>query len=421
MTRLFLLIIFLVAGQIQAQHLLLTQPDSLPGFFSRNKVILSIGGGISQQSNAITNSFVNKIINGGFIDDELKDRQPLSNSENLFNAAIHADVNVRIAPDSLFGTDRYGLILGVSHYDDLSTRFTSDVFNTVFHGNKMYAGKSASLSNTGIRFQQFQQLNIGFFEKKSLSHITVGLIHGNYFADLTLADSKMYTEATGDFIEFSADGRFHLSDTSNMQGFVTNGLGAALSFELNLPIRFANRPQQPSYIRIGAHNVGFISWNKQTINYRLDTTYHYDGFLIDDLTNVEDWNVEQVVDSLVPDATHESYLMTTPGWFYLSWFSPLGRKFFYEVSLKTKVYSFHLPEAGAELFYNPGSKFLLGVNATYGGYGGYESASAFRAGLSLSTLIGKRFMLDLESRHLVGWLNEDGFGRNVFIKLGILL
>lgn len=421
MTRFLLIILLLTSVPLYSQLLLLSQPDSLRDLFSKKKVILSVEGQAYQQSNAVTNSFVNKFINGGFIDNELKSKQRILEHENLFNASLGGGISIMIAPDSLFGTDRYGWIIGIHHFSDLSTRFTKDAFNTVFYGNKMYAGQQASFANTGIRYQQFQQLRIGFFDKKTLSNATVGFIHGNSFADLTLADSELYTESTGDYIELAANGRFHLSDTANTKGLVSNGIGATIGFELNLPVHFANRPDRPSYVRLGARNVGFVRWSNNTVNYRLDTTYTYQGFLIDDLANVEDWDVEQVVDSLVPDANRETYYMTTPGWFFLSWYSPLGEKLSYELAVRSRVYSFHLPEVRADLFYRPDTKIMVGVNATYGGYGGYQSDAAFRAGISLSARIGTSFMLNLESRNVTGWFSADRFGRDVFVKLSLFL
>lgn len=418
--NLSLLLVFILSGcSVFSQHLFLTNPDSLAGFFESNKVVISVDGGVHQQGNAITNSFINKFINGGFIDNDLKDKQELTTEENLLSGGFNFGINAMLAPDSLFGSNRFGWVIGLSHVDDLSARFTNDVFNTVFYGNKSYAGKTADLSNTGVRYQRFQQLNIGFFEKSTLSYVSLGVVRGNLFADLTLADAGLFTEETGEYVELSADGRFHISDTANTSGLVMNGIGGVVNFELNFPVHFNNRPEKPSYLRFGGHNVGFTRWNKETVNYELDSTYHYEGFLIDDLAEFGnlDQSAENVVDSLVPDASYESYIMTTPGWFYLSWFSPLGKSLFYELEVRTKIYAFHLPELKARLIYKPGERWLAGVNATYGGYGGYESSSAFRGGIFLSAFIGNHFMVHAESDHITGWFMENAKGRSAYLKL----
>lgn len=411
--------LMMAGSPIQAQEIFLTNPDSLNHFFDSNSVIISVSGGVYQQSNSITNSFVNKFINGGFIDDELKSDQKLSTDDNLFGGGFQFGINAMIVPDSLFGTDRYGWKIGLSHHDDLSGRFTRDIFNATFYGNKMFAGESISLSNSGFRYQRFQQLNIGFFEKSTLSFVSLGVLNGNQFIDVGVDNGGLFTAPNGEYVELEADGQVLISDTGNAAGLTMNGIGAALSFEINIPFYFEKRPERPSYLRFGGENVGFTRWDKQTVKYSVDSTYNYQGFVIDDLAEFDNVTeqVDNVVDSLLPESSTSPYVMTTPGWLYLSWFSPLGKSLFYEVELRTKTYAYHLPELRATVFYKPTSNWLVGVNASYGGYGLYEGPSAFRAGIFLNTFIGEHFMISAQSHHFLGWFMPEARGRSARVGL----
>lgn len=414
--------LMLCAQPLVAQHLLLTQPDTLPALFKERKVMIQASGGVYQQSNAITNSFVNKFINGGFIDNDLKDAQSISTENNLFGAGFNAGFNVMWAPDTLFGRTNYGLTISLSHHDDLSTRLTGDLFNLIFRGNKSFAGETANLDLTGLRYQRFQQFSIGFFEKKTLSYVQVGIVNGNQMIDLNLNEASLYTASEGESIDLFADGALRLSDTAQTSGIAMNGIGASLNFEVNIPILFANRPSKPSYIRFGGRQLGAIQWNKNTLQYSLDSTYNYDGFFIDDLSELQSVSdqVEQFGDSLMPSGSKDAMLFTLPGWVYVGWFSPLGDAVFYEVILRSKINSFHMPEGRLRVMYQPEKSWMIGANLNYGGYGGYSQSSSFRAGLFVSAFIGKNVMFSLETEHLMGWFDQDAHSRHAFFNLSYL-
>ncbi len=415
--------ICLFSTGLWAQELFLVQPDTLNNFFKQRKAIISVGGEVYQQSNAITNSFVNKFINGGFIDEQLKDDQQLAEERNVFGAGFNFGIEAMIAPDSLFGSDKYGWMLGVSHHDELSAQFTDDLFNLVFRGNKMYAGLAADLSNSAIRYQRFQQFSIGFFEKSSLSFVQLGLVNGNQLINAGLNNTQLFTETSGQFIDLAASGQVQLSDTARTNGLVMNGIGATVNFELNIPFHFKNYPKQPAFLRLGGRNLGLINWSNETLQVNLDSTYNYQGFLIDDLASLDGVGaqVETLVDSLTPGSETGNYLLTTPGWIYASWFSPISYNLYYEVELRSRIYSFHLPEIGGRLLYKPNNNMLLGVSARYGGYSNYDSLNELRAGIFVRTFIGDQLMLSLQTENLIGWFDQNARARNGFVQLSFLL
>lgn len=416
----FLLIV--LTTPVFGQQLLLTDPDSLKSLFSQHSVMITAHGQVYQQSNAITNSLVNKFINGGHIDNALKNDQELSDGENLLGGGFQFGFEAMFAPEKLFGSQRYGWSIGLSHHDDLSAMFGRDIFNTVLYGNKSYAGKTADFGNSGMRYQRFQQLNLGLFDKETLSRVSVGVVNGNQAAFADLDEAGMYTAPNGEYIDLEANGSFAISDTAQPTGLVMNGLGAVVNFEWNIPFAIDREKEKTAFLRIGASNLGFIRWNNKTVNYALDSTYHYEGFLIDDLTGLDNLNdqVENVVDSLLPQSSHESRIEATPAWLYMRWFSPVGKQFHYELGLRYKVNGFHLPEASAALFYQPNQRWMVGAKAIYGGYGGYESASALRAGIFLSTFIGNNLMLNVQSDNISGWLIGDAKGRSGQASLTVM-
>lgn len=401
-----------------AQYLFLSDPDSLAGFFEKNKTIISLNGGVYQQSNAITNSFVNKFINGGFIDEDLKADQDLSDAGNRFNAGYQFGLEARFVPERLLGSDKYGWMASIYHTDDLSAQFNRDAFNLVFNGNSTYAGRYADLSDTGIRFQRFQQLQFGFFEKSTLSYVSVGILTGTRFLELLTSNSGMFTAEDGGEIALNADGVFNVSDTSQTAPALFNGTGAVINFEINIPVPLKNQ-SSPAFLRFGGREIGATRWNQRTLSYNADSAYQYSGFIIDDLAALDNLNdqLNQVVDSLLPAGTTGAYLLTTPGWVYASWFSPLGSKFLYELMIRARINAFHLPEGTVRLMYKPGARMLFGINATYGGYGGFNNLKSLRAGIQASAFIGNHFMLSFESTHFTGWINRNALGRNASMSL----
>lgn len=399
------------------QQLLLTNPDSLERMFEKYRFITILDGAGHQQSNSINNRMVNAFLRNSFIDDDLKNEQNLQDENNLMGAGYHVGIMQFVSMKKLLGSTRYGLVLSASFHQDLSVRFNRDLFNLTFYGNSNYAGQFADVSNTGFRFVSTAQASMGFYEKRTMSYVTVGVIGGNQFIDLETAQSGIYTAEDGSYIGANLDGRLIVSDTSGAANL--KGVGGVINFEVNMPIRFASRPDKPSWLRVGGRNVGLMNWNEQTLHYRADSSYQYEGFLIDDLAgfnNIED-QLDNVVDSLLPGAERRNFLLTTPGWLYVSWFSPLGEKLYYDVTLRSRINAFHLPEATVGLTYKSGAKWMAGANLTYGGYGSLNGMDGLRAGITGSTMVGEHFMVQLESTHVSGWFNGQARGRNLWLRL----
>jgi hypothetical protein len=410
------LLILLASGTgLQAQYLFLLKSDSTGKWFKTKNYGVEIYGHGFQESNTITTGFVNDFIGGGYLDEEKKNniRNNLNAENNRIGVGLNYGINFIIAPDSLFGSDKIGVRVGVSDYQDYSAKFGQDYFNLAFYGNKPFEGTTANLSNSGLFMHRYQKISFGVFDKSSLSGLSVSMVNGEQFFEFRTDNAGLYTESGGEFIEFTADGYTWQSDTANVGFMKSNGLGAVIDFNLNFPVFCKKNPDRPSFIRFQANDIGFIQWNNGSMNYQFDSTIVYDGFYVDNLFDPGNLSFDSagLIDSLVPNNNKEPHYLPTPARFSLSWFSHIGKSFHYELQVRARLNAFYLPQGTARLFYRAHENLLFGVNASYGGFGG------FQGGIHASATLGHSFLVQLETQCLSGLFSSKSNNRNLFVNL----
>src|SRR5690606_33153105 len=89
----------------------------------------------------------------------------------------------------------------------LDGNFSSDAFNLIFYGNKMYEGNTAKFNNTTAQFVQYQQATVGFMKTFSSSeeNHTIGFslsyINGNRNSLFAAGSSSIYTAPDGNYLD----------------------------------------------------------------------------------------------------------------------------------------------------------------------------------------------------------------------------
>jgi len=410
-----LLILLFVGAQAQAQYMFLLKTDSTGSWFKNKHYGLEVFGNGFQESNAITTGLANKFISGGHIDTQQKDEisNALRAENNRLGVGLNYGINFMIAPDTLFGSHRIGVKVGFSDYQDFSAKFGRDYFDLAFYGNKPFEGTTADLSNSGLFMHRYQKISFGVFDKSSLSGLSVSLVNGEQFFEFRTENAGLFTQTGGDYLELDADGYIWQSDTGNIGFMKSNGLGAVIDFNLNFPVFCKKNPDRPSFIRFQANDIGFIQWNNGSVNYRFDSTLVYEGFYVDNLFNPGNlsFDSEGLIDSLAPNNSKGAHYAPTPARFALSWFSHIGKSFHYELQVKARINAFYLPQGTVRLFYRAHEHILLGVNTSYGGFGG------FQAGIHTSATIGKSFLVQLETQCFGGFISSKSPNRNLFVNL----
>lgn len=273
-------------------------------FLSRmDKKFVQVSGAYQMMTSTLSNGFAGTLYYGGFISEEMKNRENL----RKFNR-VGAYAQTELLAANLWTKDsskiKWGVVAG--NYNTLSWKYTDDFFNLLFRGNKSYVGKVADMSSSEFSIQQFSKLGavLSIPEKGFL--VSLSFVGGQNFSNGFFPNWSLYTHPDVAQLDMTVKGNTTFSDTAHT---FFKGLGAALDVYWR-----AHQDDRHGYLNIYAVNIGQIYW-QNTVNYSLDTTYSYSGF---DLNKLFDsgslsTDVQQFQDSLLPEATPGSTALMLPG------------------------------------------------------------------------------------------------------------
>jgi len=357
----------------------------------------------------------NALLNAsGFIDEDLKDEnQKRLNDVNQGGSNIDLKFFYRQSRPELWGVKKIELFFALEwHYLD-EYRFTDDLYNLVFYGNKDYAGKAANLSYTGRQYLNYYQLKSGIYKlslnEKHWYGANIALNLGNQFSSIQLNDkSCLNTNSLGTEIQLNSNLDYAQSDTNQSAWYQMAGLGASV----DLFYKFQKKDYYS--ILISAENIGFIRWNKNTISYSENKTHSFSGIEVDNIFDMSESlgiSDDTLMDYVYENAHQNSELMMLPidlRLKYKQYF--MARKIELSAMIYYRVFSYMLPLYQIDATYEINKNIKLGPILSYGGY------TAFNAGLKLEFTLAKNYHFRLESRYITGFAQHYFSGMGGFIN-----
>ncbi|MBK9075674.1 MAG: hypothetical protein IPL77_11980 [Flavobacteriales bacterium] len=189
-------------------------------------------GGYEMDANAIYNELLLGLVNGGYLERELRQRSSDAlTGMNRLGQVFQVRATV-IAGDSIFHQPGLQWSVSASHQDQGGMRFRPDVFDLTFFGNAAYEDRTADLSNSAYERQIFQTLGMGLYWGRTGDHVRLDLVKGQSLNAVELEDATLYTAPDGRRLDVRLHGDYLQSDTavngSDMRTW--NGSGCALSF-----------------------------------------------------------------------------------------------------------------------------------------------------------------------------------------------
>lgn len=384
-------------------------------FLNYNKTGRSVSANLEFEagSSGMSSEFVNKLVWGGYIDNDLKMRSSRHLKErNNFGLMLNYDVNAFVK-----GNGKFDFLIGFKNQEVLNAAYTRDFFNLMFYGNQMYKGKTADLSHVNVNALRFQEIKFGaiMHQVDSIGKIgiSVSFINGEQlFYIKTNAKSNLYTSVDGGELVFNSNFSMALSDTGNKHLGAFNGIGASadLFFETNYKARFGKK----CMLTVNANNIGFIHWRKNSVQYSSHDSLRYNGYSITSIADLRDSTINRINrDTLLRDlanARHENFNVNIPtnlviiNRIYFSDKFCLGTGFRYIFNANYRPYFFIEPELSYKNI-----SFCL-----HTGYGGYVSVNI---GASV-TYNSKSWFVRAGSNSLQGYiLPGTAFGQGVFLSV----
>lgn len=395
---------FLLASfsDIQAQISLPSFHDSL---FIQEQTIELYGLG-EMSSNGLQRSVSDKFLFGGYIDSDTKNLgfASLSNSENILGVDLSFGAEYRNANIKVF-KKHLGLLVRAKSSTYASFFYPKDVYGILLYGNQLYENDTARMGNTGFRQISFQKIGVGIFDKKTKTNASVNLYNITSLSDLYLPFADLYTAQKGDSLVLDLAGQY---SSTNNPGFGA-GLGLGVDFEYRIPVQWIKG--QTAFFSANVQDLGVMYVPNRTA-YFADTVLRINGFTLQELRSAQEVDRDQILDSLGVKKTSISTAQLLPTLFQFSKLIDDNNtnrfQSFFGVRMYTSMHYKPMFFFGQQWRINANMHWA--VQTHYGGFSKWRFGSYFRARLNQADLA-------LGTEDLVGLLMQQGFGRNLSLKL----
>lgn len=366
-------------------------------------------GGADYFSSSIYRDFGSKLLFGGRISDDIKNKTfDRHTTLNRFGVELQGEMEFRNYAVDLFGNKNWGYVIKAGYATIGSAAYSKDLFGLAFYGNDSYLDTTADFSGTTAKFMSFQKIGFGVISKSRKSSIVFNVINVSTALKGVVNTGELRQNADGSFVALTLDGTFASTRTSNF----SNGIGAALDFDFKVPFNWIK--DRKAYLHFQLKNLGIAYMYQGMQQYVVDSTYNYAGFSVDQLVNNESLFGDQfsVTDSLQIESKIVNKWVVLPTLFQAGkiideHYTGKLQSFFGVRLYPTMLYS-PLVYAGAN--YRPFSWLDLGVSGSFGGFGG------FRTGFYSSFKV-KLFHVGIGTEDVIGWISKRGLGQSLNLRL----
>ena len=227
----------------------------------------------------------------------------------------------------------------------------------------------------------------------------LSFLKGEQFFELNAYRANVFTSANGKDIDVDLLYSTIRSDTANKGWGAVNGLGASAGLYYQVPYYMFQSPDDSAggsagwkgFVRIEASDIGFIKWNGNSQKSIVDTNFHFEGVVIENLLEWSDSMGEISLDSLkntvAPSWQNSSFTSVMPGYFHLKMYKENSAGLYLSMGTVLRVFSNYSPLIYIQGGHEIKNKYRLGGTVEFGGYGKFDfgiEASARTIGFAIT-------------------------------------
>jgi Family of unknown function (DUF5723) len=403
----FFLFVTTLTSMAQLPSIMLMTPDS--SFKQRDALVLLEGQALIG-SNTLDNLFFKRIFRGGNLENShLNAIAERSKGQNRAGFLAGGDLEFYNFRDTLFNRPELGLHVNIGTHYHGGINFSEDLFRTVFRGNKSFAGDTASLAPLSLQYQAWQKFGIGLFNKSTLSGFTLSLVEGQAYNSLIVTEANMYTSLTGDSLALSYNGEYLRSDTSRFGWANGSGVGVALDFDYNLPLK-----DHKGVISISMRDLGFVFWNKQSQKIQFDSITNWTGLNVDGVFDfaTDSLHFPNMEDSIYRQVESRSFFAALPATIHLRYARYFSSHDFYEAGMIMLPNRAAIPMMYAGASHFVGEHFTFSERLYAGGYG------RFGVGAEIQWMPKGSWLFRLGTKSLGGLTMSSARSRDIYFSIG---
>ena len=239
---------------------------------------ISFDSEINIESNTLDNNILNKFLFGGTINQELKNIW-LSQfrKNNIVNLELNNGINFTKNLSS------GNLLFSIYDKNHINLNINKDLLKLILNGNYEYQEELLSFNSSNLRVTRFQQYKIGYnlrFKKNQIS-LAISYLQGNHNINIVVNEGSLFTYTNGESLDLNYNINSFITDTSSYNFLNSNGNGLAIDFSSTINF---NRSKINFYV----DNLGYIKWNRKSINNSIDSTFNFNGITINNFNNLYD-------------------------------------------------------------------------------------------------------------------------------------
>lgn len=369
-------------------------------------------------STVMDNQFSSKFLFGGEIDRELKDRayNNLSGNNRMgldFNFKLIAEIPF----DTIFRKTNWSMLIGIESRDHVDAFFGDDLFRLTFDGNKQFAGQTIDIGNTNYNRYRMQYLNFGFLNYKETNFgiakegVIVNFIKGEQHEAITVPRGSLYTERNGRELALDVNYIYNASDTANEGVFAFNGFGIGTDLFTEFYLKNGDK------IYLGVQDLGFVYWNKNSLELSADSAYTFNGVEVDNIFDLNDSIIDKISKDSIIDAVASTdekgdYSIALPTAIHITYTKVFNEKWKLNGGFYYKILSNYFPFFYVNGYYYFTPKFTMKMQLAYGGYG------KINVGLAVAKSIGQFADIYIGTNNIEGLLIPDkAYSNSGFIGL----
>jgi hypothetical protein len=342
---------------------LLKQKNPAMGKADSASSFLNFDLGFHLNSNAVTNDFVKGLLYSGFIDNDRKDlvsKKLKDKNRGGYDFKTGFTFQHSLKKD-------LALIVGLHERQQFNSKFSRDLFELTFRGNKQFAGETAQLSPLSINYFDYQSLYFGL-QKNISSKLIVGgglaVLRGGRFNTLQIDRGTLYTDPDGEYLDFDLKFKLAFSESENF--FSSNGLGAAVNFNVSVL-------QKKGQFNFEVRDLGMIRWNKLN-TYEGDGLFRYDGVDSENILQFSDSVFTRIkADTIAAEfgavRQEKDFTYWVPATFHANYVYHLADKATMVAGVKYMTSAGYLPRVYVKGIYYLKKDFFIAPMVAYGGFG----------------------------------------------------
>ncbi len=399
----YLGIIFIFSAlSVSGQAILPIQYDTI---IHQHELIIS--GDADLSATSMSKSMFIPFVFGGGISNDMKDKSlDRHKSHNRIGVLAQAEFEYRNYNVNLFKNSKYGFLIHGGYYVSAFGNYRKDLFEMAFYGNEPFLGRTADFSSSSMRLTAYQKIGFGIIDKKSKSSLSLNLVNVSSFASAYINQGELTQDADGENIDLILDGNFLQSNGSSF----SKGLGASIDFDYRIPVLWFK--DQTAFVQVQVKNFGFAYLNKGVKSYQVDSTYHYSGFNLDQLTNNSSFTDFSIQDSLNIRPENKKQMIALPFFVQIGKIVDEHHAGKFQSFFGVRIYptATYVPVLYVGGNWRPVNWVDLGLSVSYGGY------TYLRGGLYASFKL-KNIHLGLGTEDVYGLVSKNALGESLNIRM----